>query len=587
MNAIITITRSSFYIAYSIAFLVVVLGLEQYSRLQVFSTCLGIGALEVVALSFYFLIVNEYKTKERSEDEIIKYKRKEYGSYILIGVDILMVFIAFFIVNYIKRGHFNLLPQYDKLLLLIYGVWFLCSLVTKKFHMKGYKNFSFYFWQWVKASILMVATLSIIVFGFRLFYFSRFQVFGSINLLIFLEIIVLLIYWWSQIEKKEPDDINSVETVKAILKQENIPLNIDIETIRKNFLGPARIKLQKQLMKDYSELFEFIDDNIDLNEMICLETTVGNSSDPFAMNAGETPARLFLNLCKINHIRRMNQYFLKIHRMLLPGGYYISWAHTITTHRLWIYSRFPRQIANVVYLLDFCYKRIMPKLPLFKSLYFVLTKGADRIISRAEVLGRLNFCGFEIVAVKEIKKRLCFIAKKVKTPSLDQNPTYGPLVALKRVGENNKVINIYKFRTMHPYSEYIQQYIYDMQGLQIGGKMDNDFRITVWGKVMRKLWLDELPMLYNWIKGDIQLVGVRPLSLHYFGLYDHDLQEMRKKVKPGLIPPFYADLPETFEEICNSEIRYIQSYLRHPLKTQWNYFWKAFYNIAVKSSRSN
>ena len=40
----------------------------------------------------------------------------------------------------------------------------------------------------------------------------------------------------------------------------------------------------------------------------------------------------------------------------------------------------------------------------------------------------------------------------------------------------------------------------------------------------------------------MKIVGVRPLSEHYFSLYDKDLQEKRIKVKPGFIPPFYVDL---------------------------------------------
>jgi len=66
---------------------------------------------------------------------------------------------------------------------------------------------------------------------------------------------------------------------------------------------------------------------------------------------------------------------------------------------------------------------------------------------------------------------------------------------------------------------------------------------------MRRLWLDELPMLYNWLKGDLGLVGVRPLSYQYLSLYDRELRELRelrKKVRPGLVPPYYADLPDTF-----------------------------------------
>ena len=104
------------------------------------------------------------------------------------------------------------------------------------------------------------------------------------------------------------------------------------------------------------------------------------------------------------------------------------------------------------------------------------------------------------------------IARKAKASSLDDGTTYGPLIQLKRSGPGGRAIIIYKFRTMHPYSEYLQHYVYDLQGLQRGGKIEDDFRMTTWGKYMRKLWLDELPMLYNWLKGDLNLVGVRPLS---------------------------------------------------------------------------
>jgi len=202
----------------------------------------------------------------------------------------------------------------------------------------------------------------------------------------------------------------------------------------------------------------------------------------------------------------------------------------------------------------------------------MITKGKKRAISRAETLGRLCFCGFKIVAEREIGDDLYFIAQKVKASSIDENPSYGPLVKFSRVGVNGGRIEVYKFRTMHPYSEYLQEYIYEMNKLQQGGKIKDDFRVTTLGRFMRKTWLDELPMLYNWIRGELNLVGVRPLSYHYFSMYPKDLQKLRKRVVPGLIPPFYADLPKTFDEICESERRYINSYRAHPVKTQWGVF---------------
>ncbi len=102
----------------------------------------------------------------------------------------------------------------------------------------------------------------------------------------------------------------------------------------------------------------------------------------------------------------------------------------------------------------------------------------------------------------------------------------------------------------------------------------------------RKFWLDEIPMLINILKGDMKLVGVRPLSEHYFSLYTKELQLKRIKTKPGLIPPFYADMPKTIGEIMESEMRYLEAYEKHPFKTDITYFFKAFYNIIFGGARS-
>ena len=104
---------------------------------------------------------------------------------------------------------------------------------------------------------------------------------------------------------------------------------------------------------------------------------------------------------------------------------------------------------------------------------------------------------------------------------------------------------------------------------------------------MRKLWIDEIPMLYNMLRGDLKLVGVRPLSAHYMSLYSEELQAKRIDSKPGMIPPFYADLPETLDEIMESEMNYLDSHREKPLKTDWKYFRKALKNIIFKRATSN
>jgi len=139
---------------------------------------------------------------------------------------------------------------------------------------------------------------------------------------------------------------------------------------------------------------------------------------------------------------------------------------------------------------------------------------------------------------------------------------------------------------MHPYSEYLQEFVYQHFSLKEGGKFNEDFRISQWGRLFRKLWIDELPMFINFFRGNMKLVGVRPLSKHYLSLYDGGVKEKRLKSKPGLVPPFYADMPATLDEIMISEERYLDSYLSNPIRTDIKYFFKAFYNIIIKRARS-
>jgi len=241
----------------------------------------------------------------------------------------------------------------------------------------------------------------------------------------------------------------------------------------------------------------------------------------------------------------------------------------------------------IYYTLDFVLKRLFPKWSPTLKIYFWITKGRNRVFSLPEILGRVCSCGFEIIRYYEKEGSTFVQAKKVGNPPYNADPTYGILIKLNRIGKGKRKFVVYKFRTMHPFAEYIQSYMFDNHNLKDGGKIDNDFRVTSYGRIMRKLWLDELPMIWNMFRGDMKLVGVRPLSEHFFGLYPEDMQELRTQTKPGLVPPFYADLPVTLDEVIASERKYLQAYLRRPFATDWRYFWAAFYNIVIKRARSN
>ncbi len=294
-----------------------------------------------------------------------------------------------------------------------------------------------------------------------------------------------------------------------------------------------------------------------------------------------------VNLKRINDTRWVNKFFESINHKIENGGIYINCVETYTTRKMRILAKSAWPFNYLHYFFDVMTTRVVPKIPVIKKVYFHITKGHSRVLSKAETFGRLYSCGFEIIDEQFIGNCLFFVARKIKEPAYDRNPTYGPIIRLKRLGKGGKLINVYKLRTMHAYSEYLQQYVYDRNNLADGGKFQSDFRITTEGKFFRKFWIDELPMIINLLlKRNMKIVGVRPLSEQYFSLYSEELKQKRIKYTPGLVPPYYVDMPKTLEEIMDSEMRYLESYDKHPFLTDFKYFFKASYNIFIKRARS-
>lgn len=317
------------------------------------------------------------------------------------------------------------------------------------------------------------------------------------------------------------------------------------------------------------------------------ETEVLKTINVFNIKKIEPPKKGIVNLNKINDIKDNNLFFKEVYNKLVTNGIFIGCVETKEERRRRIYKKYPIIIAQIYYFFDFIFKRVFSKLFFTKWFYFFITAGRNQTLSKAEALGRVAYAGFEMLEDTEINNLLYFVARKINDFEPRPLPRFSLLFKMQRVGKNNKPITVFKIRTMHPYAEYLQDYLYKTNNLQKGGKFKNDYRITSWGRVFRKLWIDELPMIYNFLKGEIKLVGVRPLSEQYLNLYTDELKALRKEVKPGLIPPFYADLPETLDDIIASEIRYIKAYQQRPFKTDVSYFYKAVCNILFKKVRSN
>lgn len=296
---------------------------------------------------------------------------------------------------------------------------------------------------------------------------------------------------------------------------------------------------------------------------------------------------LIVNLSKMNDVRFINKTLEDINCKIQKNDIFIGVFETFTSRRL-RKKVYQIPIINKFFLLyEFLFLRVIPKLKFFKKIYFLLSKGQDRLLSKAEMLGRLVSCGFDIIDSRKINGLNYFIVKKVKEPLFDLKPSYGPVFGMNRIGKNGKIIRVFKFRTMHPYSEYLHDYVLKLNGYAQTGKPASDFRLTPWGKFMRKYWLDELPQLYNILKGEMKLVGVRPVSQRYFQDIPNELKALRLKQKPGCIPPYVAlNRNGDVESVQQAELDYLNQKIKHPYTTDMRYFFLAIYNIIIRRKRS-
>lgn len=95
------------------------------------------------------------------------------------------------------------------------------------------------------------------------------------------------------------------------------------------------------------------------------------------------------------------------------------------------------------------------------------------------------------------------------------------LFTQERPGLNGKIFRIYKFRTMSDERD------------SKGDLLSDELRLKSFGKLIRKSSLDELPQLFNVLKGEMSFVGPRPLLVEYLKLYNQE-QAKRHNVKPGI-----------------------------------------------------
>jgi len=255
--------------------------------------------------------------------------------------------------------------------------------------------------------------------------------------------------------------------------------------------------------------------------------------------ANEGSFRCVASSAALNDYVRVNKSLAKIYRLLNSRGVFVGHVETSEQYGARVSSRYNFIVAKIIILFSFVFERVIPKLFGLRHVIDKFGLNKHHRLTKCEALGRLRYCGFQILKL-----------------------------------------------TMHAYANYIHDYVLDNLEIDNNGKVVRDFGVPGWGKILRKFWLDEMPQLFNILKGELTFIGLRHLSREFLELYPEDWRNERMKLRPGFVPPYYADCPKTFEDIIESEKRYYRLKKKYPITTDVYYFIRVVINFLTLKART-
>jgi lipopolysaccharide/colanic/teichoic acid biosynthesis glycosyltransferase len=185
-------------------------------------------------------------------------------------------------------------------------------------------------------------------------------------------------------------------------------------------------------------------------------------------------------------------------------------------------------------------------------------------------------------------KHVDSIQESVSKPALPLSTPgnyIGPFFVQPRVGKGGHEFLAYKLRTMRPGATLSQAEL--QRGHESGafGKIEKDSRVTPLGQFLRRYWLDEVPQILNVLKGDLALVGWRPLTRADLYSYPDDFQKEYCKHKPALVSVLYATDASGRSEVLAEGRKYFEQMQEHPFKTKLSYFGRALWGVLVHGRR--
>jgi hypothetical protein len=347
--------------------------------------------------------------------------------------DVFLVTASFVLCVWMKPGvSNNYYKDYAVSFLLFLLIWFIVSFSLEKYNFRVVSTWAIMTKKIMIINLFIFFIITSMMYLFQSFNYSRFIVLGTVGVTTLAELIFGSSYFLIINTRVKYEN----RTVGRMFNGNNIILR------KKGHFTHTRkvaLKYDYRLREEYlkneigDEAYDYLVNYaaIDSPNTLIIATTTRFNIDAQIQHQFEC----ILNIRRVNDFRYINKYFESVNAKLPVGGLYIDFFETKNMRKKRILQKFPMGINYLYYALDFIIKRVFPKFTLTKKIYFILTRGENRVLSKAEAFGRLYSCGFEILDEKLINKCLYFVAIKVKEPIFPKNPSYGPLIALERIGK--------------------------------------------------------------------------------------------------------------------------------------------------------
>ena len=214
-----------------------------------------------------------------------------------------------------------------------------------------------------------------------------------------IEIFSFYLYFFGQNKNHEvhPSPKNDLSTDND--DQRDLNKNLSVNEQKNKFTYHDLIRsLYTIQLENKNEVIQFLSSTFEKenikNDRVTIFDTISTTNIEMLYNNSQD---LLVNLHNINNLRRINHYFINSYNKLSTGGLLVGSFIPLENFDSHLRGQMPHFLYAIMLPFHFIFHRVFPKLAITKQIYFILTDGKNRTLSKAEIFGRLSFCGFKMV----------------------------------------------------------------------------------------------------------------------------------------------------------------------------------------------